>query len=159
MLLCFGMPRVPCQLIMHVYRWNTPRQSPLSCGNDLSSNEMRRGVFSQGEFYDLYDALVFLWVPCQVLRREPGDLNDDLVFLSLKFIVVKHQPVLPLTIVLCSMFWNKCATACGDSLNGGNFRKKNCQRHNGPEGWVHLSKVILQVQTQILIEFHLQNLD
>ena len=37
--------------------------------------------------------------------------------------------------------------------------KKHCQRHNGPEGWVHLAKVISQVQTQILIEFHLQNLD
>ena len=36
---------------------------------------------------------------------------------------------------------------------------KHCQRHNGPEGWVHLAKVRLQVQTQILIEFHLQNLD
>ena len=39
------------------------------------------------------------------------------------------------------------------------FVIKHCQRHNGPEGWVHLAKVILQVQTQILIEFHLQNLD
>ena len=27
---------------------------------------------------------------------------------------------------------------------------KHCQRHNGPEGWVHLAKDILQVQTQIL---------
>ena len=36
---------------------------------------------------------------------------------------------------------------------------KHCQRHNGPEDWVHLAKVISQVQTQILIEFHLQNLD
>ena len=36
---------------------------------------------------------------------------------------------------------------------------KHCQRHNGPEGWVHLAKVILQVSTQILIEFHLHNLD
>ena len=36
---------------------------------------------------------------------------------------------------------------------------KHCQRHNGPEGWVHLAKVILQVQTQILIEYHLQNFD
>ena len=36
---------------------------------------------------------------------------------------------------------------------------KHCQRHNGPEGWVHLAKVISQVQTQTLIEFHLQNLD
>ena len=36
---------------------------------------------------------------------------------------------------------------------------KHCQRHNGPEGRVHLAKVILQVQTQILIEFHLQILD
>ena len=36
---------------------------------------------------------------------------------------------------------------------------KHCQRHNGPEGWVHLAKVRLQVQTQILNEFHLQNLD
>ena len=39
---------------------------------------------------------------------------------------------------------------------------KHCQRHNGPEGWVHLSKVtywvISQVQTQILIKLHLQNL-
>ena len=39
------------------------------------------------------------------------------------------------------------------------FKSKHCQRHNGPEGWVHLAKVISQVQTQILIEFHLQNLD
>ena len=38
------------------------------------------------------------------------------------------------------------------------FYYKHCQRHNGPEGWVHLAKVIMQVQTQILIEFHLQNL-
>ena len=40
---------------------------------------------------------------------------------------------------------------------------KHWQRHNGPEGWVHLSKVtywvISQVQTQILIKLHLQNLD
>ena len=40
---------------------------------------------------------------------------------------------------------------------------KHCQRHNGPEDWVHLSKVaywvISQVQTQILIKLHLQNLD
>ena len=36
---------------------------------------------------------------------------------------------------------------------------KHCQRHNGPEGWVHLAKVVSKVQTQILIEFHLQNLD
>ena len=36
---------------------------------------------------------------------------------------------------------------------------KHYQRHNGPEGWVNLAKVILQIQTQILIEFHLQNLD
>ena len=39
------------------------------------------------------------------------------------------------------------------------YDKKHCQRHNGPEGWVHLAKVILQVQSQILIEIHLQNLD
>ena len=41
-------------------------------------------------------------------------------------------------------------------------RDKHCQRHNGPEGWVHFSKVtylvISQVQTQILIKLHLQNL-
>ena len=40
---------------------------------------------------------------------------------------------------------------------------KHCQRHNGPEGWVHLSKVtywvISQVQPQILIKLHLQNLN
>ena len=40
---------------------------------------------------------------------------------------------------------------------------KHCQRHNGPEGWVQLTKltwwVIQHVQTQILIKFHLQNLD
>ena len=40
-------------------------------------------------------------------------------------------------------------------------KMKHCQRHNGPEGWVHLSKetywVISQVQTQILIKLHLQN--
>ena len=117
-----------CQLIMHVFRWNTPWQSPLSCGNDLSRNEMRSGVFSQGDYFDLYDALVFLWVPCQVLRREPGDQNDDLVCLWLKFIVVVNQPVLPVAIVLCSMFWNKCAIACGDSLNGGNFRQEKALR-------------------------------
>ena len=43
-----------------------------------------------------------------------------------------------------------------------NFILKHCQRHNGPEGWVHLSKVtylvISQVETQILIKLHLQNL-
>ena len=44
-------------------------------------------------------------------------------------------------------------------LDGSNLIYKHCQRHNGPEGWVHLAKVILQGQTQILIEFHLQNLD
>ena len=27
--------------------------------------------------------------------------------------------------------------------------QKHCQRHNGPEGWVHLAKVILQVQLEI----------
>ena len=31
---------------------------------------------------------------------------------------------------------------------------KHCQRHNGPEGWVHITS-----STQILVEFHLQNLD
>ena len=40
---------------------------------------------------------------------------------------------------------------------------KHCQGHNGPEGWVHLSKVtywvVSQVQTQILIKLYLQNLD
>ena len=40
---------------------------------------------------------------------------------------------------------------------------KHCQRHNGPEDWVHLDKVtfevISRVQTQILITFHHQNLD
>ena len=40
---------------------------------------------------------------------------------------------------------------------------KHCQRHNGPEGWVHPTKVtwwvISQVQTQILIKFLLHNLD
>ena len=41
----------------------------------------------------------------------------------------------------------------------GETPHKHCQRHKGPDGWVHLAKVILQVQTQILIEFHLQNLD
>ena len=30
-------------------------------------------------------------------------------------------------------------------------KTKHCQRHNGPEGWVHI--------TQILIKFHLQNLE
>ena len=43
------------------------------------------------------------------------------------------------------------------------LRIKHCQRHNGPEGWVHLSKVtywvISQIQTQILFKLHLQNLD
>ena len=42
-------------------------------------------------------------------------------------------------------------------------KMKHCQRHYGPEGWVHLSKVtywvISQVQTQILFKLHLQNLD
>ena len=41
--------------------------------------------------------------------------------------------------------------------------RKHCQRHNGPEDWVHLAKVtfevISRVQTQILITFHHQNLD
>ena len=32
--------------------------------------------------------------------------------------------------------------------------KKHCQRHNGPEGWVHITSC-----TQILIKFHLQNLE
>ena len=54
-------------------------------------------------------------------------------------------------------FYNTLTVSCiGKGL-------KHCQRHNGPEGWVHLSKVtywvISQVQTQILIKLHLQNLD
>ena len=40
---------------------------------------------------------------------------------------------------------------------------KHCQRHNGPESSVHLSKVtywvISQVQTQILVKLHLQNFE
>ena len=40
------------------------------------------------------------------------------------------------------------------------YSVKHCQRHNGSEGWVHLSKVtywvISQVQTQILIKLHEQ---
>ena len=43
------------------------------------------------------------------------------------------------------------------------IKEKHCQRHNGPEDWVHLAKVtfevISRVQTQILITFHHQNLD
>ena len=43
------------------------------------------------------------------------------------------------------------------------FFLKHCQRHNGPEGLAQLTKatcqVISQVQTQILIKFHLQNID
>ena len=31
--------------------------------------------------------------------------------------------------------------------------EKHCQRHNGPEGWVHITS------SQILIKFHLQNID
>ena len=30
---------------------------------------------------------------------------------------------------------------------------KHCQKHNGPKGWVHITS------SQILIKFHLQNLD
>ena len=41
--------------------------------------------------------------------------------------------------------------------------QKHCQRHNGSEGWVLLTRVIslghIKVLTQILIKFHLQNLD
>ena len=53
------------------------------------------------------------------------------------------------------------ATDC--ELSQRNLMSKHCQRHNGPEDWVHLAKVtfgvISRVQTQILITFHLQNLD
>ena len=33
------------------------------------------------------------------------------------------------------------------------FQKKHCQRHNGPEGWVHITS------SQILIKLQFQNLD
>ena len=48
--------------------------------------------------------------------------------------------------------------------NDTTFENKYCQRHNGPEGWVQLTKEtslghITSSYTQILIKFHLQNLD
>ena len=46
--------------------------------------------------------------------------------------------------------------------NEDGLKSKHCQRHNGPEGWVHLTKVTSWGHitiSQILIKFHLQNLD
>ena len=57
----------------------------------------------------------------------------------------------------CNHWW--CAANLRTAIFNWGMVFKHCQRHNGPEGWVHLAKVISQVQTQILIEFHLQNLD
>ena len=48
-----------------------------------------------------------------------------------------------------------CWRSCG--------RKKHCQRHNGPEGWVHLAKVTsrghITSSNTNHITFYLQNLD
>ena len=75
---------------------------------------------------------------------------------AIKFNALRYDKGHPLTLFALGRLRIKHRFADSRFLS---TRHKHCQRHNGPEGWVHLAKVILQVQTQILIEFHLQNLD
>ena len=48
----------------------------------------------------------------------------------------------------CAKYISLVSTDCSTNI----VYHKHCQRHNGPEGWVHL-EVISQVQTEILIKF------